>query len=103
MPVPSSESARLKVIRCKLLLVIGWVEARKLNGSGNFARREYIGADGLAKIVDITIEYICAGRVGSGFKPSAAVVGIVPSARMFMRVSRTIVPGMQAVPAHPAG
>lgn len=54
-------------------------------------------------MVEIGMEYICAGRVGSGFKPSDAVVGIVPSARMFNRVSSTIVPGTQAAPEHPAG
>ena len=91
MPVPNSVFERLKAILFIESLGINCVEARKFVGDGNLASLVKVA---FAAGTFNGYEYIWAGRISSGLRPSAAVAGIVPSALIFIRVSRTRVDGV---------
>ena len=90
MPVPNSVWARLKTIRWLELLGIGCVDAKKLVEAGNFAKRVKVA---VAADTFNGYEYNCEGRIALSLRPSDDVVGTVPSAFMFNRVSNTRVVG----------
>ena len=89
--MPISVNASVNAIRSAELLGMGWADARKAVGSGNFVRR--VNAAVAAGRVR-SYRYICIGRPSVGLRPSASFVGIVPVAVIFIRVSSTIVPGI---------
>lgn len=61
------------------------------NGTGNLVNLVNVAVAGAAVK---EYEYNCVGRAGSGFRPSLAVVGIVPSALIFILVSSKSVAGV---------